>query len=402
MGSSLLSILLLLMVGVLVARLSAGHLQRWAVPAIVLELVLGFLIGNTVLPFERLKPLSGLMELGVLSLFFMVGLEVREGLQGSRRIAVLRTVLLSALTPLLAYVPLMKAFGLSPGSTILCVAVLSATGTGVTLRTLAQARALNTPSGHLLVGVSVLDDLPAIALLALAMLLGINQGTAHVVGLGGGHLPLAIGLPLGLILAALSLLLGRWWQRRHGPWRPGALGVLLVLIGSSWLGECTGLTSLLGALWGGVLVSLVAESSPTEPGLQSAAADDLRRHLSIAWDVFLPLYFIGVGMRIDAGTLLQPQSWWMALLLISLGVTCKLICALGISAKDQAAGVDRWVVVFGLIPRGLPGLVFASTALEADLITPSMFSSLVVMVSATTVIGLLLLGRRLHHLEIRR
>lgn len=401
LGSSLLSILLLLLVGVLVARLTAGRLQRWAVPAIVLELLVGFLIGNTLLPFERLQPLSGLMELGVLSLFFMVGLEVQQGLQGSRRVAVIRTLLLSALTPLLAYWPLMKALALTPGSTVLCVAVLSATGTGVTLRTLAQARALNTPSGHLLVGVSVLDDLPAIALLALAMLLGITPGTGAAIVQGGGHLPLAIGLPLGLALAALSLLVGRWCRRRHGPWKPGPLGLLLVLIASSWLGECTGLTSLLGALWGGLLVSRLADSSAAEFTGTASALDDLRRHLSVAWEVFLPLYFIGVGMRIDARTLLQHQSWWLALLLIGLGVLCKLLCGLGISARDQAAGVDRWVVVFGLIPRGLPGLVFASTALEAGLISASMFSSLVLMVCATTVIGLLLLGRRLHQLEIR-
>ena len=167
MGSSLLSTLLLLLVGALVARLTATRLERWAVPAIVLELLVGFLLGNTLVPFGRIQALSGITELGVLTLFFQVGLEVRGGLLGSRPAAVLRTVLLSALTPLLAWGPLQQGFGLSPATTLLCVAVLSATGTGVTLRALAQASALKTPSGRLLVGVSVLDDLPAIALLTL-------------------------------------------------------------------------------------------------------------------------------------------------------------------------------------------------------------------------------------------
>jgi Kef-type K+ transport system membrane component KefB len=102
-----------------------------------------------------------------------------------------------------------------------------------------------------------------------------------------------------------------------------------------------------------------------------------------------------VGMRIQAGTLLQPAAWALALSLLLLAIGCKLICALGISRQDQAAGIDRWVVVFGLIPRGLPGLVFASTALASGVITPAQFSALVLMVSCTTVLGLLLLGRRL-------
>ena len=374
--------------GALVARLTATRLERWAVPAIVLELLVGFLLGNTLVPFSRIQALSGITELGVLTLFFQVGLEVRGGLLGSRPAAVLRTVLLSALTPLLAWLPLQQGFGLSTATTLLCVAVLSATGTGVTLRALAQASALKTPSGRLLVGVSVLDDLPAIALLTLSVQLGASAMAAPPQSLG--VLPLGLGAALGLGVALASFPATRWWLRRHGPWRPGILGVLLLLIGCSWFGEVTGLTSLLGALWGGVLLS---RQAPMPEG--SAEAAELGGRLALLSDVFLPLYFISVGMRIQASTLLQPQAWGLALLLLLLAISCKLICGLGITRSDQAAGIDRWVVVFGLIPRGLPGLVFASTALGAGLITPLQFSSLVLMVSCTTVVGLLLLARRL-------
>jgi Kef-type K+ transport system membrane component KefB len=168
------------------------------------------------------------------------------------------------------------------------------------------------------------------------------------------------------------------------------LGVLILLIGCSWLGELCGLTSLLGALWGGVLLQRLAPM-PEDSG----AARELRGQLALLSEVFLPLYFLSIGMRVQAGSLLQPSAWWMALLLLLLAIASKLLCGLGISSADRAAGVDRWLVVFGLLPRGLPGLVFASTALAAGVITPSMYAALVLMVSATTVLGLLLLGRRL-------
>lgn len=385
MGSSLLTTLLLLLVGALLARLTATRLARWAVPAIVLELGVGFALGNTVLPFEQIRSLSGLLELGVLTLFFQVGLEVRGGLLGSRPAAVLRTVLLSALTPLLAWWPLQQAFGLSTATTLLFVAVLSATGTGVTLRALGQLGALKTPSGRLLVGVSVLDDLPAIGLLTCSLLLAGTRLGGGAATAGSGWLVL-----LGPALALLSVPLSSWWLRRHGPWQPGPLGMLLLLIGCSWIGEVTGVTSLLGALWGGVLFNRLAPM-----GEGSTEARELRGNLALLSEVFLPLYFLGVGMRIQAGTLLQPSAWWLALVLLLLAIGCKLICGLGISGRDQVAGVDRWVVVFGLIPRGLPGLVFASTALASGVITAAQFSALVLMVSGTTVLGLLLLGRRL-------
>jgi hypothetical protein len=63
--------------------------------------------------------------------------------------------------------------------------------------------------------------------------------------------------------------------------------------------------------------------------------------LTVLADVFLPLYFISVGMRIDAGTLLQPASWWFALVLIVLALLSKLVCAFGITARERLGGVDR-------------------------------------------------------------
>ena len=386
MGSSLLSILLMLLVGALLARLSSQHLARWAIPAILLELLVGFLLGNTLLPFDRIQPLVGLTELGVLSLFFLVGWEAGHGLAETRPAAVLRTVLLSALTPLLAWWPLNQLFGLSGPGSLLVLAVLSATGTGVTLRTLNQAGALDTPSGRLLVSVSVLDDLPAIALLSLSLLLGRSGGAAA--GMVPGGPGALLGLGLGLLLGLASLLACGRWRRRHGPWQPEPLGVLQLLTASSWLAELTGLTSLLGALWGGVLLRRLAPPD-------GAAGQAWQQQLALLTEVFLPLYFISVGLRIDAATLLRPDAWALALLLTLLAIACKLLCAAGIGRGDREAGVDRWVVAYGLIPRGLPGLVFANAALDAGLIEARLFAALVLMVSATTVVGLLLLGWRL-------
>jgi Kef-type K+ transport system membrane component KefB len=374
---SLLTTLLILLSGLAIARLMAGRLARWAVPAIVVELAIGCLLGNTVLPFQAIQPLSGLTELGVLSLFFQVGLEVRADLLASRGATIARLVGLSALAPLLGYWPLVQVFAMPPATALLCLACVSATGTGVTLRLLAQRRALHTPSGRLLVGVSVLDDLPAIALLSLAVALGGGNGLGGSVG---GWQPML----LGLAAAALSYGLAGWW-RHSGQAAPSSpLAILMLLIGSAWLGEVSGLTSLLGALWGGVLLNRLSPEPPRVGGL-----------LMVVSEVFLPLYFIGVGMRLQAGSLLQSQAWGLALLLLLLAFGSKLLCGLGVSAADRRTGIDRWLVVLGLMPRGLPGLVFATTALAAGVINAVQFSALVLMVTVTTAVGLLLLERRL-------
>jgi Kef-type K+ transport system membrane component KefB len=371
---------LILMIGLLIARLLAGRLARWAVPAIVLELLVGFALGNTLLPFASIAPLSGLTELGVLTLFFQVGMEVRSDLLSASAFTILRLVGLSCLTPLLAFWPLTHGFAMAAPTAWLCLAVLSATGTGVTLRLLSQRSALRTPSGRLLVAVSVLDDLPAIGLLSLAMASG---GSSLAKGSQVGP-----SLWLGLLAAAASYWLSGWWGRHRPGQKLDALTVLILLIGSAWLGEISGFTSLLGALWGGILLNRLAPVN-----------GEVSQVLGLLSEVFLPLYFISVGMRLSAETLLQPKAWLLALALVGLGVLSKLICGLGVSGADRARGVDRQLVVFGLIPRGLPGLVFATTALSAGLINGVEFSALVLMVTVTTVLGLLLLDRRIMQLN---
>jgi len=373
---SLLTTLLILLVGVLCARFATGSLARWAVPAIVLELAVGFLLGNTVLPFRAIAPLEGITQLGVLSLFFQVGLEVRGDLLASRRGTILKVVGLSVLAPVIAFLPLHLGFGMSAATALLCLAVLCATGTGVTLRVLAQRQALQTPSGRLLVGVSVLDDLPAITLLGAASAMAGPSLAAH------GSPPIG-AMALGLLLAGLSwLAVGRWATVERPPAEP--LSIVLVLIGCAWLGEATGLTSLLGALWAGVLLARL--EAPPRP---------LRDVLVLLTEVFLPLYFISVGMRLPVAALVEPRAWSLAAFLVVVALLCKLVCGLGVSAADRRAGVDPWVVAYGLIPRGLPGLVFATTALARGLIDTVQFAALLIMVTVTTVLGLLLLERRL-------
>ena len=189
---------------------------------------------------------------------------------------------------------------------------------------------------------------------------------------------------LGLGAAAASVVLADLWRQRGGAAPSSPLTVLILMIGSAWVGEASGLTSLLGALWGGVLFNRLNPEPQRLDGL-----------LTLLSEVFLPLYFISVGMRIQAGSLLQSQAWVLALFLLLLAVLSKLLCGLGINANDRRNGIDRWLVIYGLMPRGLPGLVFASTALAAGVINAVQFSALVLMVSFTTVVGLILLERRL-------
>ncbi|MFS6827831.1 cation:proton antiporter [Cyanobium sp. ATX-6F1] len=292
--------LLALLLAVVVARRLQGLLGSAALPAILLELTVGFLLGNTVLSYERLNGVSGIAELGVISLFFLVGLETRGDLLADHRTDILRTVLISSLAPLLFFVPVRALTGASTAQVLLFLAVVAATGTGVTLRTLRSLGAMATPSARLLVGVSVLDDLPAVGLLALATFVAgrSGEGTSGAGALAASG-PFASGglgwIALGLALAGLCYGLVKVFVQRCGPRRLGPFALVLLMIASAAAGETFGLTGLLGALFGGMLL---ARLSPPD-----AAVED---NLVVFSDVFVPLYFVTVGMRVEAGITAEP------------------------------------------------------------------------------------------------
>ena len=70
--------------------------------------------------------------------------------------------------------------------------------------------------------------------------------------------------------------------------------MLLLLTGCSWLGGHPGLTSLLGVLWGDVLLQRLA---PIERG--SSQALDRRHERALLLEVVPPLFCLSVGMRIE-------------------------------------------------------------------------------------------------------
>ena len=79
-----------------------------------------------------------------------------------------------------------------------------------------------------------------------------------------------------------------------------------------------------------------------------------------------------MGMRISAGTLLQPAA------LIVMAVPSKLACGLGLDRNNRCAGVDRWLVVF------------ATTALNQGLLDAVPFYPAPLMVTFIAVVRLLL------------
>jgi Kef-type K+ transport system membrane component KefB len=92
------------------------------------------------------------------------------------------------------------------------------------------------------------------------------------------------------------------------------------------------------------------------------------------------VFFVLTGMQVDLKTLADP-----AVLGIGLGITA--VAVIGKLVSGLAAGnAGKWLVGWGMVPRGEVGLIFAMVGKQLGVMSETMFSVIVIMVILTTLI----------------
>ncbi|MGH9267423.1 MAG: cation:proton antiporter, partial [Acidimicrobiales bacterium] len=246
-------------------------------------------------------------------------------------------------------------------------ATLTATSVGITARVLSDLRRLDTDEGRTVLGAAVVDDV--IGLVILAVVSGLADGSGLSV-FSVSRILLAAGAFL-----AVSLLIGlrispplfRWLSKRlkvRGVLITAAFSFCLVL---AYAAGAFGLAPIVGAFGAGVMLARTAEHQ------------QIRERLTPLADIFIPIFFLSLGIAIDIGALAEPG-------LLALAGALSLVAVLGKVASGWAAprSMSRLAIGTGMIPRGEVGLIFASFGLTRGVIGPDLYSALLLVVAATT------------------
>ncbi|MCA3176328.1 MAG: cation:proton antiporter [Burkholderiales bacterium] len=366
----------------LLAVFSACYLVTWflakpvrkvGVSATIIELIVGFILGSWLISFEAAKAIGSISEIGALALFFLVGLHTNISEAKTFRRDIAAVVAIGAIVPIAIMLGIYGWLKLTPVEALFATATIMATGVGVIMRVLQEYRYGETKSGRFLLACSVIEDFPAILLLSFASSFA-KHGAFNSQMLTG--LLVTLGLGILCVLVAKTLI-----GKMHIPTIPLPL-VLPAMIIAAYITNIFGFTSLLGAF----LVGLLCKHSKQY---------DYEGYTKPVMDFFIPVFFIMVGMRIKLETIMQPESWLLAAILTAVAFASKLLCFVGIRKETKTLNIDPWIVAFGMLPRGLPGLVFATVALNSGFISDTLFAGLIIMVTATNTIGLTLLSYRL-------
>jgi Kef-type K+ transport system membrane component KefB len=239
----------------------------------------------------------------------------------------------------------------------------------ISAQTLRELGRLRSAEGSTILGAAIIDDVLGVLVFALVMSLS-----------GEGNMLLTLGkmllfFPIAWIIGdKIVPMVVRWEQHLHH--REASLALLLgMVLVYAWSAEALGsVATITGAYLLGVVVARHANESHIVHDGTAA----------LGYGFFIPVFFINIGLQAQAAGLLAAPL--LTIVLVVLAIITKIVGG-GLGARLGGFGQRSSLQIgIGMVSRGEVALVIAGAGLAAGLLDANLFSVLVVVTLATTLI----------------
>lgn len=378
---------LLLLLGL--ARLLGEVFRRWKQPTLTAELLVGIILGPTVLGhffpdyYAALFPadptqwhmLQTIAWVGVLFLLLDAGMEMDFSVawrQGGN--ALIIAVWHICVPMVIAFVTcwfLPDSYLMPEHSRLLfaffMATVLTISALPVAARALQDCKLLKTEVGFLVMTALVINDIVGWAIFAVILAVATQ---------GQGQFSLqfaAVVIIAPLVFGALALTLGRRASthiisslQRAGLPEPSASITFACLTGLLFgaITQKIGIHALFGFFVAGIVV-----------GEAKSLSEETRTVISqMVAAIFVPIFFASVGLRID---FIASFDWKLAAFVTVMGIGGRYLGAWWGVNYTGLSRLNRDVIAIAHTPGGMMEIVVAMLALDLRLITPTVFVAIV-------------------------
>jgi Kef-type K+ transport system membrane component KefB len=401
-------VLVYIVIILLSAKLSAELFERIGQPAVIGELVAGVILGNLILINSKLtffEPLrvdhlvshpaiavDALAQIGIILLLFEVGLE--SSVSDMRKVGlsaffvatagVVAPFVLGYLVSAIfvTHIPA-KILLISPNFKLSYIhmfvgAALCATSVGITARVFRDMGKLQLIEARIILGAAVIDDV--LGLLLLSTVSGLVSAAESGTSMSLAGIAKIIGLALAFLIGSLlagSMLVPNIMNVAARFRTSGLMLITSILIcfGLAALAGYIGLAPIVGAFAGGLILE--------EVHFKNFAGNlRIRDLLEPITQLFVPIFFVLMGIQVHLETFLTTTVIGISAGLIVAAVIGKQVCGLAVIER----GIDRLTIGIGMIPRGEVGLIFAGIGRSLGVVDDNIFSAIVIMVIVTTFI----------------
>jgi Kef-type K+ transport system membrane component KefB len=385
---------LLIQLGIMliVGRLFAEMARKLNQPAVIGEILAGILLGPTILgmldpdTFHSLFPtpsgagtvLSGLVQIAVVMLLFIAGLEVDLQIVMQQGRQAVSTSILGLIIPFGLgfifpyYFP--EFFGIADSDELLTFALFMGTAMAISalpviVRILMDLNLFKSRIGLLVVASAMVDDV--IGWMIFSVILG-------MIG-KGSEMPIWKTALLTVSFAALTLTIGRGLLNRVLPWVNRTLawpgGVLSLSLALCFLAAA--FTEYIGihAIFGAFIVGVALGDSEH---FSERAKEIVHQFIN---NIFAPLFFVSIGLRVN---FITNFDFSLTVIIISIAFLGKIA---GAGLGTRLGGFswrESFAAGFGLNARGAMEIILGIIALENGLINEEVFVSLVILALVTS------------------
>lgn len=367
-------------------------------PQVVGEMIAGVLLGPSL--FGLLAPhwqqevfpkgpsmaiIYAASQIGLVLYMFLIGLEFDTNLIRHRVPSAVSISLAGVATPLVlgCLVALLLiqdegkffAGGVKTWQAMLFMgAAIAITAFPMLARIIFERQLSGTSLGTLALAAGATDDAISWCLFALVMAVFKHDPMIAVLAIGGGLVYVLTVLTVGRRL--LQRFVGARAERQGGV-SSGMLAVILMLLMcAAWFTDFVGIYAIFGAFTLGVAMP------------RGVVATEVRRSLEpLVTNFLLPLFFVFSGLNTQIGLvnsigLLAIGLVILAASILGKGGACYLAARLNKEPKREALAIGSLMNA-----RGLMELILLNIGLQAGLITPTLFTILVMMAIITTLMA---------------
>jgi CPA2 family monovalent cation:H+ antiporter-2 len=328
-----------------------------------------------------------LAELGIILLMFMVGLEFSISAMIAARRDVFGAGSLQVGFTVFIVTGIAALSGVSLSGAVMLGGAVAMSSTAITLKQLVDEGEVSSQQGRLVLGILLFQDL---AVLPFLVVLGGWQ-------LSGGPRPL--GAPFQLATATIALgaaafvckpVFRTWltWVAQTNSADLFLLTVLLLALGTAFVGHVAGLSGPIGAFLAGMVVG--------ESDFRHQVEDDIRPFR----DILLGLFFVTVGMEVDPSTVVVAPVSVLAWLAVCLPGKAFVMIQVGAIMRWPAPVALRAALI--LAHGGEAGLLLLTQAMRVNALEASVGQPALLALAVSMALGPLLIQASSRFAELVR
>jgi Kef-type K+ transport system membrane component KefB len=377
---------------IFVARFFGWIFKKIGQPSVIGEIIAGIVLGPSLLgmyfpefsavlfPTESLGNLKFLSQIGLILFMFVIGMELDlKVLKNKANEAVV-------ISHASIVIPFTLGIGLAyfvynrfapEGVNFLAFSLFMGIAMSITafpvLARIVQERGIHkTKLGAIVITCAAADDITAWCLLAVVIAIvkaGTFVSSLYIIGLA-----LIYVLVMLFIVKPFLKRIGDLYGSKDAIVKPVVAIFFLTLILSSYATEVIGIHALFGAFMTGAIM----------PDAAKFRTIFIEKVEDVSLILLLPLFFVFTGLKTEIGLINDPYLWKVTGFIILVAVVGKFLGS-ALAAKFVGQNWRDSLTIGALMnTRGLMELIVLNIGLELKVLTPEVFTMMVIMALVTT------------------